>query len=106
MEKQPVVLSIGKMRLPEGVFHACFVDGEMREVVQYEINVDQFRVRWDTLINGWQYTVSKWTGDRYHVDAVAFAASERAATRQLFVDLYLSGIDLEAKRVQIGAHLM
>ena len=100
-----VNLSIGKMELPQGVYHACYVDGEMREVIAYEVNTDKYRVRWDTIIDGWQYTVSKWPPDEWHAGCVEFAKSERESTRRLLIDLYRSGVDLEAKRCQYAPHL-
>jgi hypothetical protein len=101
MEKQPVRLSVGKMELPMGVFHACYVDDEMREVIQYEVNTDTFRVRWDTIIDGWQYTVSKWDKRFYgEKRAIDFAKSERDSTRRLLIDLRATGVEMEAKMVQ------
>ncbi len=96
---KPIVLSIGKLELPEGVMHGVYVDGEMREVICYEVSSDRFRVRWDTVIEGWQYTVSKWTPDRTRVGSAEFAKSERESTRNLFVDLAQTGVELEAKIV-------
>src|ERR1700687_992660 len=97
MEK--VLLSFGKLELPEGHMHSCYVDGEMREVVCYTIERDAFRCRWDTIIDGRQYTVSKWTPDHTKLGSVEFAKSERASTRQLLIDLAKTGIELEAKIV-------
>lgn len=105
MTHETVQLSVGKMQLPEGVMHAAFVDGEMREVIVYEIGRDTFRVRWDTIIDGWQYTVSKWTPERTRIGSVEFAKFERAATRVLLIDLSRTGIELEAKIVQSAGHL-
>jgi hypothetical protein len=107
MSEKCVVLSVGAMELPEGVYHACFVPGgEMREVIAYEVGNDKFRIRWDTIIDGWQYTVSKWTPDHWHAGAIEFARTEREVTRRLLIDLYRSGVDLEAKRCQYAPHLV
>ncbi len=103
--RKPAQLSVGKLELPEGVYHAVHVDGEMREVICYEINHDKFRVRWDTIIDGWQYTVSKWTSERSRIGAVEFAKQERESTRRLLIDLAQTGIELEAKIVQSAGHL-
>jgi hypothetical protein len=102
-----VVLSVGKMRLPAVLpaTDARFVDGEMREVIQYQINRDRFCVRWDTIIGGWQYTVTKWTSADDRSAADDFAKRERASTRQCLIDLALTGVELEAKITQLAPHL-
>lgn len=99
MSYETVKLSVGKLELPVGVSHALYVD-DMRETAMYELNADRYRVRWDTMIDGWQYTVSKWVPLDSNLSMVEFAASERVSTRQLMIDLYRSGVDLEAKRVR------
>jgi hypothetical protein len=100
-------LSVGKLRLPDGLpaSDACFVDGEMREVIQYQINRDRFCVRWDTIINGWQYMVMKWTSADDRMDAAEFAKRERESTRICLIDLAKTGVELEAKIAQFAGHL-
>lgn len=92
-------ISAQALPLPEGVKSAKYVQ-DMREIVVYEISTDKFRVRWDTIIDGIQYTVSKWQSENSDVTAEFFASTERASTRQLMVDLALTGIELEAKVVR------
>jgi len=103
---KPITLSVGKLELPAGVSHACYVDGEMREIICYMVSIDAFLVRWDTLIDGWQYTVSKWQNAAYsHQKAQEFAKSERESTRRLLIDLARTGVEVEAKRMQYAPHL-
>ena len=37
--------------LPEGLTHARYVD-DMRELMQYDVQADIYKCRWDTVING------------------------------------------------------
>ena len=99
MTHETVRLSCAGLELPQGVMHAVHVDGEMREIIAYTIGRDAFQVRWDTIIGGMQYTVSKWTPDRTRIGSVEFAQQERESTRRLLLDLAATGIELEAKIV-------
>ena len=92
-------LSAEQLSPVEGVKHCKFVDG-MRELAMYEINQDKYRVRWDSIIKGCQYTVSKWMPEGYENGVEFFCSTERSSSRALLLDLAMTGIESEVKIVR------
>lgn len=70
-------LNADDLVLPMGCLHAIKTNG-VREIASYHIPTDTFFVRWDTVIDGVQYSVKKVRPTNTGMDFIEFAESQRA----------------------------